>query len=131
MEYADKNYLETHKNIAVRVEMDEMRSFYRDKKHHIWLWRAVGRETGAVTAFWFGRREHKNLDKLLELIEPQNTRKCVCRWKLCVLRAFFTGSSDCCKKEHAKDRTETSVPKGLARPVSEERDPYFKDRADA
>jgi insertion element IS1 protein InsB len=50
--------------------MDEMWSFYCDKKHQIWLWWAIDHETGAEKAFWFGTREHKNLDKLLELLKP-------------------------------------------------------------
>jgi hypothetical protein len=28
-----------------------------------------------ASAFWFGRREHKNLDRLLELLEPLNIGK--------------------------------------------------------
>jgi IS1 family transposase len=31
--------------------MDEMWSFYHDKGHHIWLWRAVDHDTGEVIAF--------------------------------------------------------------------------------
>jgi insertion element IS1 protein InsB len=50
--------------------MDEMWSFYHDKRHQIWLWWAIDHETGAVVAFWFGTREHKNLDTLLELLSP-------------------------------------------------------------
>jgi IS1 family transposase len=34
--------------------MDEMRSFYHDKKHQIWLWRAIDHESGGAGAFWFG-----------------------------------------------------------------------------
>jgi tetratricopeptide (TPR) repeat protein len=49
--------------------MDEMRSFYQDKKHQIWLRRAIDHESGEAIAFWFGTREHENLDKLLELLE--------------------------------------------------------------
>jgi IS1 family transposase len=41
-----------------------MRSFYHDKKHQIRLWRAIGHETGEAIAFWFGTREHENLDRL-------------------------------------------------------------------
>ncbi|GHT45974.1 hypothetical protein FACS189454_06350 [Planctomycetales bacterium] len=50
--------------------MDEMWSYWHDKKHQIWLWRAVDHDTGEVTAFWFDTREHGNLDKLLELLKP-------------------------------------------------------------
>jgi insertion element IS1 protein InsB len=50
--------------------MDEMWNFYHDKKHQVWLWRAVDHETREAVAFWFGTREHKNPDKLLELLKP-------------------------------------------------------------
>ncbi|MDR2658624.1 MAG: hypothetical protein LBC27_01370 [Spirochaetaceae bacterium] len=67
---ANKGYVESRKNITVRIETDEMRSYYHDKGHQIRLWRAAGHETGVVIAFWFGTRGHKNLDKLLELLKP-------------------------------------------------------------
>jgi IS1 family transposase len=50
--------------------MDEMWSSYHDKNHQIRLWRAVYHETGEAAAFWFGTGEHKNPDKLLELLKP-------------------------------------------------------------
>ena len=75
IEYVNKDYLKSHENITIRVEMDEMWSFYQNKKHQIWLWWAIDHETGAVIAFWFGTREHKNLDKLLEMLEPLNLGK--------------------------------------------------------
>jgi insertion element IS1 protein InsB len=68
----NKDYLESHENITIRIEMDEMWSFYHDKKHQIWLWRAIGHESGEAIAFWFGTREHGNLDKLPELLKPLN-----------------------------------------------------------
>lgn len=52
------------------TEMDEMWSFYHDKSHQIWLWWAVDHATNTPLAFTFGTREHKNLDKLLELLKP-------------------------------------------------------------
>jgi hypothetical protein len=39
--------------LFIRVEMDEMWSFYHDKTHQIWLWRAIDHESGEVIAFWF------------------------------------------------------------------------------
>ena len=75
IEYVNKEYLLSHKNITIRVEMDEMWSFYHDKGHQIWLWWAIDHESGKVIAFWFGTREHKNLDKLLELLIPLNRGK--------------------------------------------------------
>jgi insertion element IS1 protein InsB len=72
IDYVNKDYLGSHKNITIRVEMDEMWSFYHDKTHQIWLWWAIDHQTGEVIAFWFGTREHKNLDKLLELLRPLN-----------------------------------------------------------
>ena len=52
--------------------MDEMWSFYHDKEHQIWLWWAIDHSTGEVIAYWFGTREHKNLDELKKLLEPLN-----------------------------------------------------------
>ena len=52
--------------------MDEMWSFYHDKKHQIWLWWAIDHDTGEVIAYWFGTGEHKNLDELKKLLEPLN-----------------------------------------------------------
>jgi IS1 family transposase len=68
----NKDYLASHENLTVRIEMDEMRSFYHDKKHQIRLRRAIDRETGEAVAFWFETRAHGNLDKLLELLKPLN-----------------------------------------------------------
>jgi insertion element IS1 protein InsB len=68
----NRDCLESHKNVTVRVETDEMRSFYRDKKHQIRLWRAVGHGNGEVIAFWFGTGEHENLGKLPGLLKPLN-----------------------------------------------------------
>ena len=55
--------------------MDEMWGFYQDKEHQIWLWWAIDHDTGEVIAFWFGTREHNNLDRLLELLLPLNIGK--------------------------------------------------------
>jgi insertion element IS1 protein InsB len=68
----NREYPESHKNVTVSIETDEMRSFYRDKKHQIRLWRAGGHGNGEVIAFWFGTGEHKNLDKPPELLKPLN-----------------------------------------------------------
>ena len=57
---------------VISAEMDEMWSFYHDKKHQIWLWWAVDHETNIPLAYTFGTREHKYLDKLLELLKPFN-----------------------------------------------------------
>lgn len=55
--------------------MDEMWSYYHDKSHQIWLWWAVEHNTNTPVAFWFGTREHKNLDILAELLNDYNIRK--------------------------------------------------------
>jgi transposase-like protein len=68
IEYVNKEYLLSHKKVTIGVEMDKMWSFYHDKRHEILLWRAIDHDMGEVVAFWFGMREQKNLDKLLELL---------------------------------------------------------------
>ena len=75
IEQINKEYFESHENIKIRIEMDEMWSFYGDKSHQIWLWWAIDHDTGDVVAYWFGTREHKNLDKLIELLEPLDIGK--------------------------------------------------------
>ena len=66
----NQEYFQRHSHIKIRIEMDEMWSFYGDKQHQIWLWWAMDHETGEVIAYWFGTREHHHLDKLLELLAP-------------------------------------------------------------
>ncbi|MDE5758899.1 MAG: hypothetical protein K2H85_09860 [Allobaculum sp.] len=58
------------------MEMDEIWSFYHDKKHQVWLWWAVDHETNTPLAFTFGTREHKYLDELLSLLKPLS-KKCI------------------------------------------------------
>ena len=70
IDYVNKEYFASHDNIKIRVEMDEMWSFYHDKEHQIWLWWAIDHDTGEAIAYWFGTREHENLDKLVELLTP-------------------------------------------------------------
>lgn len=55
--------------------MDEMWSFVNKKSQQCWLWWAIDHNTRKPVAFWFGTREHKNLGKLLELLEPLNIGK--------------------------------------------------------
>ena len=50
---------------ALAVEMDEMWSYYHDKKHQSWLWWAIDHDTGTPLAFTFGARTG---DMLYELI---------------------------------------------------------------
>ncbi|MEE5994336.1 MAG: IS1 family transposase [Oscillospiraceae bacterium] len=58
------------KNAGIETEIDEMWSFYHDKKHQIWLWWAVEHKTNPPLAYTLGTREHKCLDELLKLLEP-------------------------------------------------------------
>ncbi len=73
-EYLSKQNAEKPLNVIIcnvlSTEMDEMWSFYHDKSHQIWLWWAVDHATNTPLAFTFGTREHKHLDKLLELLKP-------------------------------------------------------------
>jgi len=55
--------------------MDEMWSFYQDKKHQIWLWWAVEHKTNTPLAFVFGTREYQYLDNLLLLLKPYSIGK--------------------------------------------------------
>ncbi len=52
------------------AEMDEMWSFVHDKAQQYWLWWAIDHNTGVPLAYCFGSREHRNLDKLRDLLAP-------------------------------------------------------------
>ena len=54
---------------ALSVEMDEMWSYYHDKKHQLWLWWAVDHDTGIPLAFTFGSRTDDTLYELIALLE--------------------------------------------------------------
>ena len=54
---------------ALAVEMDEMWSYYHDKKHQSWLWWAVDHDTGTPLAFTFGSRTDDVLYELIALLE--------------------------------------------------------------
>ena len=56
----------------LELEMDEMWSYYHDKKHQIWLWWAVDHAANIPIAYTFGTRKHKYLDELLGLLKPFN-----------------------------------------------------------
>ena len=57
---------------GLSVEMDEMWSYYHDKKHQSWLWWAVDHDTGTPLAFTFGPRTDDMLYELIALLEEYN-----------------------------------------------------------
>ena len=71
----DESQIDVDIYSELETEMDEMWSFYHDKSHQIWLWWAVDHKTNTPIAFWFGTREHKNLDKLIELLKSYKIGK--------------------------------------------------------
>ena len=60
---------------ALSAEMDEMWSYYHDKKHQIWLWWAVDHTNNVPLAFTFGVRTDDVLCELLILLEQYNIDK--------------------------------------------------------
>jgi IS1 family transposase/transposase-like protein len=74
LSYVNKEYIAKRTKgripLKIRVEIDEMWSFYHNKGQQIWLWWAIDHDTGEVIAFWFGTREHNNLDELMKLLSP-------------------------------------------------------------
>ena len=70
--YDEKKKIDIAVSNVISAEMDEMWSFYHDKKHQIWLWWAVEHETNTPLAYVFGTREYKYPDELIELLKPFN-----------------------------------------------------------
>jgi len=60
---------------SLSVEMDEMWSYYLNKKKQIWLWWAVDHDTNIPLAFTFGDRTYDNLHDLLMLLEDYEIGK--------------------------------------------------------
>ena len=78
----NEEYLKQLQNTEIEVEikieeaeMDEMWSFYHDKKHQVWLWWAIDHKTNTPLAFVLGTREHKYLDELLSLLHSYQIKK--------------------------------------------------------
>ncbi len=78
----NEEYLKQIQNAEIEVEikieeaeMDEMWSFYHDKKQQVWLWWAIDHKTNTPLAFVFGTRKHKYLDELLSLLSPYEIKK--------------------------------------------------------
>jgi IS1 family transposase len=130
-EYVNKEYFESHGNVTIRVEMDEMRSLYQDKKYQIRLRRAIDHDTGEVAAFWFGTWEHKNLDKFVELLRPLKIGKVYTDGNYGYYDRFLSEVLVVTKKNTQKHRKETSVTEDVECPVSEERDTFFQNGTDA
>ena len=59
---------------GIDAELDEQWSYCGSKQNQQWLWWATEHENNIPLAFCFGTREYKNLDKLLEYLEPFNVK---------------------------------------------------------
>jgi insertion element IS1 protein InsB len=111
--------------------MDEMWSFYHNKKRQIWLWQAVGHESGEVIAFWFGTGEHKNLDKPLKLLRPLKIGKVYTDGNYAYYERFSSEVLVVTKKNTQKiERKHLSLRTWRAR-LARKGSPLFKDRTDA
>lgn len=56
----------------LKVEIDEMWSFYQSKKQQIWLWWLVDHKNNTPIAFVFGDKTASNLKRLLDLVKDYN-----------------------------------------------------------
>jgi IS1 family transposase len=79
-------------------------------------------------AFWFRTREHKNLDRLLELIKALNIRKVYTDSNYAYYERFSSEVLEVTKKRHKK---ETPGVADMGRKVGEERETLFENRTDA
>jgi IS1 family transposase len=106
-------------------------SFYHDKGHQIWLWRAIDHESGEAVAFWFVTREHKNPDKLLELLKPLTIGKEYADGNYAYYERFFSKVLTITKKNTQKiERKQLSL-RGLECALGKERHTVLEDRTDA
>jgi IS1 family transposase len=111
IEYVNKDCFESHKEIIVRMQMSETRSFYRDKKHQIRLWQAIGSDE--AIAFRFGTREHGNLDRLLEPLKLLDAGNVYADGNYAYYERFSPEVLTVTKRNTQKYRKETSVSPNL------------------
>ena len=53
----------------IKVEVDELWSFVKNKRNQRWLWYAINHDTGEILAYTFGKRKDTVFLKLKKLLE--------------------------------------------------------------
>lgn len=61
----------------IKVEVDELWSFVKNKKNQRWLWYAINHDTGEIVAYTFGKRKDTVFLKLKKLLggKPKQLRE--------------------------------------------------------
>ena len=90
-----------------------------DKEHQIWLWWAIDHDTDEVIAFWFGTREHDNLDGLLELLTPLDIGKVYTDGNYAYYKRIDAEVLVVSEKEHPEDRTKALVVTDVVQSISQ------------
>lgn len=54
--------------------MDELRTYYRNKKNESWVMYAINKSTGKVIDFCVGRRTKENINKVVQSVLELNPR---------------------------------------------------------
>jgi IS1 family transposase len=127
----NKEYFQSHSHAKIRIEMDEVGSYWHDKKHQIWLWWAVDHDTGEVVAFWFGTREHGHLDKLLELLSLLDIGNVYTDGNDAYYKRIDSDVLVVTKKEHAEDRAKAFVVADVVQPIGSQGHSIFQNGTDA
>ena len=53
---------------VIKVEVDELWSFVKNKNNQRWLWYAINHDTGEILAYTFGKRKDNIFLKLKKLL---------------------------------------------------------------
>ena len=61
----------------IKVEVDELWSFVKNKRNQRWLWYAINHDTGEIVAYTFGKRKDTVFLKLKKLLggKPKQLRE--------------------------------------------------------
>jgi IS1 family transposase len=79
---------------AGAAELDEMWSFVGKKGNQHWLWDAIAHQTGAVSAYVFGRRQAVVCLQCKALLEPgRHTRFSTAHWGAYTRHSALTGTA--------------------------------------
>ena len=66
---------------TIALELDEMWHYLKTKRHKLWIWKALDRDTGQLLDWECGRRDKRTLKKMVDRLAKWNvTMYCTDKW---------------------------------------------------
>ena len=111
----------------IKVEVDELWSFVKNKRNQRWLWYAINHDTGEILAYTFGKRKDTVFLKLKKLLEAFQIETYYSdNWTS--YKKHIEKDKHKIGKKYTKNRKEKSYFKNKNKKVSKKNDLLLKDR---